>query len=163
MDFSLKIERTFDADIVRAVMLHPALWATVAEDGQHPEDFAPELMSECWLLVSDGPYVVGVYHIHAHNAVTVEIHAQILPKKRKDHSKESARKALKWILENTTYHKVIAQIPTIYPNVKHFTLNSGFQEEGINRESYIKNGEVCDQWLLGITRPEIEAFLGEKQ
>lgn len=160
----MRIERTFDAEIIKSVMLHPDIWETCAEDGQHPAMFEPETEADCWLNVLRGTSLVGMYNVHAHNSVTLEIHAQILPEYREECAKESSRQVLQWILDNAPeYQKVIAQIPTLYPNVKHFTMNAGFQEEGINRLSYMKNGKLYNQWLLGITKPEIEAFLGGKQ
>ena len=55
--------------------------------------------------------------------------------------------------------KVIAQVPFLYPNVKDFCLKNGFVVEGINRLSHQKDGVIVDQWLLGITRDEIEEGL----
>ena len=162
----MRISRTFDPQIVRSVMCSPAIWETVAEDNQIPETFDPEMVADCWLKIVSGGTLLGLYNIHAHNSVTLEIHAQILPEYRREFGKESSRLVLEWIVSNEEaegYEKVIAQIPTLYPKVKHFTLNAGFQEEGINRLSYRKNGQLYDQWLLGITRPEIEAFLGGTQ
>lgn len=160
----MRIERTFDEQVVKSVMLHPAIWATVAEETQDPEKWEPEMVADCWLqIVCDGK-LIGLYNIHAHNSVTLEIHAQVLPEYRSEYAKESSRQVLQWILDSEDaagYEKVIAQIPTLYPQVKHFTLNAGFQEEGLNRLSYRKDGKLYDQWLLGITRQEIKAFLGD--
>ena len=36
---------------------------------------------------------------------------------------------------------------------------NGFTKEGINRMSYKKNNEIHDQYILGITKTEIENFL----
>lgn len=160
----MRISRTFDPRVVKSVMLCPEIWETVAEDDQLPEMFEPEMEADCWLNVLRGTSLIGLYNVHPHNSVTLEIHAQILPEYREGYAKDSSRLVLQWVLDNAPeYEKVIAQIPTLYPNVKQFTLNAGFQEEGINRLSYRKNGKIYDQWLLGITRPEIEAFLGGKQ
>jgi len=162
----MRITRTFDPQVVKSVMLSPEIWETVAEDDQQPELFEPEMVSDCWLSVLRGTSLIGLYNIHPHNKVTLEIHAQILPEYREEHAKESSRLVLQWILDcpdADDYQKVIAQIPTLYPNVKQFTLNAGFQEEGLNRLSCRRNGKLYDQWLLGITRPEIEAFLGGTQ
>lgn len=156
--------RTYDSGIVKDVMTTPALWATIAEDGQDEIDFEPEVREECWLLMLNDEVLVGVYNIHALNSVTLEIHAHVLPEYRKPYSKATGYAALKWIYENASeYKKVIAQIPTIYENVKCFTCSFGFKEEGINRLSYLKNGEIVDQWFLGITRDEIEKVLNHEQ
>ena len=140
-------------------MTRPDIWETVAEDGQQAKDFEPDLDSDCWLLMSDDE-VIGLYNFHAHNSVTVEIHAQVLPDHRKEYSQETGLAALRWIYDyefdgGKVYQKVIAQIPVIYENVKRFTCGFGFKVEGINRKSYLKGGVIVDQYLLGITRDEI--------
>ena len=153
--------RTYDAEIIEGLMRMPDIWATVAEDGQNPDDFKADCEGECWLLMMDGENFVGAYNLHSHNSVTVEIHAHVLPTHRKQYSYATGIAALQWVTDNTNYQKVVAVIPTIYENVKRFTCSFGFQEEGINRKSYLKNGEIVDQWLLGITRDEILETLKE--
>ena len=151
----MNVERTFDTELIKGIMSRADMWDTVAEDGQDPDDYAPDVNGECWLLLTVDDKPIGAYCVHQRNAVTLEIHAQVLPEFRKEHSTESGTKVLKWILDNTECQKVIAQIPAIYPNVKRFTESFGFQVEGENRMSYLKNGELHNQWLLGITREEI--------
>jgi RimJ/RimL family protein N-acetyltransferase len=105
-----------------------------------------------------------IYNIHPHNSVTLEIHAHVLPEYRKQYSLETGDLVLKWIIEEgpEQYKKVIAQIPTCYPNVINFTLAHGFKKEGINRKSDIIDGILYDQVMLGITREEIEDYLNDR-
>jgi RimJ/RimL family protein N-acetyltransferase len=87
----------------------------------------------------------------------LQIHANVLPEHRKQHAKETGQKALDWIVENLPeIHKVVAFIPALYPNVRDFTASFGFKIEGVLTQSHQKNGVLHDQWILGITRPEIE-------
>lgn len=152
-------KRTFDVELIKSVMLHPDIFETVAEDGQEPGDFKINTDSEAWVLMFVGDDLIGVYVFHPHNSVTLEIHAHILPEFRKEHSIESGIMALKWFLENGNYKKLIAQVPSVYKNVKNFCLNNGFRVEGINRMSHKKDGQIMDLTLLGITRQEVEDFL----
>ena len=160
----MRIERTFDEQVVKSVMLHPAIWATVAEDDQIPGDWEPETDGECWLEVVNGDTLVGLYNFHPTNSTTLEIHAHVLPQYRKDCAFESGDLALKWMLEQAPeqYQKVIAQVPTLYGNVIKFTLAHGFTLEGINRLSDRIGGVLYDQYLLGITRNEIQEYLRAK-
>lgn len=151
--------RTYDTEIIEGLMRMPDLWATIAEDGQNPDDYKADCEGECWLLMMNDTDFIGAYNLHAHNSVTVQIHAHVISAHRKQYSYETGMAALQWIIDNTEYQKVVAIIPTIYENVKRFTCSFGFQEEGINRQSYLKNGELVDQYLLGITRDEIMATL----
>jgi RimJ/RimL family protein N-acetyltransferase len=147
--------RTYDTEVIEGLMRIPEIWATVAEDGQDPDKFKADCEGECWLLMMNGDEFIGAYNLHSHNSVTTEIHAHVLPAHRKQFSYSTGIAALQWVIDYTDYQKVIAIIPTIYKNVKRFTCSFGFQEEGINRKSYLKNGEIVDQYILGITKDEI--------
>ena len=161
----MKIYRTFDDNATRDIMLSPGIWEKCAEEGQAPEDYSPETEADCWLLIEVGGESIGAYNVHPHNSTTLEIHAHILPDFRRKYAFESGDMALEWIMNEApeSYQKVIAQIPSCYKNVIDFTLGHGFVKEGINRLSDVIDGVLYDQWLLGITRPEIEEYLNAKQ
>ena len=130
----------------------------MAEDGANKDDFYVDVHGAAWVVIKHGFNVIAYYHLKPQNMITLEIHAQVDPDYRKEYSEETGRAILRWILDNTHYEKVICQIPFIYPNVKSFACKNGFTEEGVNRKSYIKNGAIHDQWMLGATRSEIEDF-----
>lgn len=158
------VDRTFDQLLVWQLMTQPEMWATVAEDGHQPMDYLPDVQGEAWLLMYGEGEVYGVYRVHAMNSVTCEIHAQVVPKHRNEHALETGRLALKWIYDNAPqYEKVICWVPEIYPNVRGFAEKFGFKLEGTNRDSYLKNGQLHDQWLLGIKRSEIGDLLNEQR
>jgi hypothetical protein len=151
----IKIARTFDTDLIYGIMTQPDLWATVAEDGQDVMSYAPDLDTECWVLMTtpEDNDPVALYVFKRVNSVMIEIHAQVLPQHRKQYSMETGRRAIEWIWANVPWcEKVIAWVPTLYPNVRDFTLANGFEIEGINTQSYRKHGKTHDQWLLGLTR-----------
>jgi len=148
--------RVFEPEVVKSILLRPEIVATIAEDGV--DDFEPDMIRNIWLMMKSGETEVGLYQIERINGITAQIHANVLPEHRKPHSKATGRAALDWVYANLPeIHKVIAVIPDLYPNVRDFTMSFGFQLEGVNRQSYMKNGAIHDQWLLGITRPEIGA------
>jgi len=149
-------ERTYDKVLIKSIIFNQAIWECIAEDGQEKADFDPDVESECWLVMRLDEIPIALYNIHALNSVTAQIHAHVLPAYRKEHSKETGALVLRYILENTDYQKIVAVIPVIYENVKKFTMSFGFVEEGINRKSIMKGGELLDQWMLGATRSEIE-------
>ena len=147
--------RIHDAKVVKSILLRPEILATIAEDGA--ADVEPDMERNIWLLMKSGETEVGLYQIERINGITAQIHANVLPEHRKPHSKATGTAALDWVMMHLPeIHKIIAVIPVLYPNVRDFTLSFGFQVEGVNRQSYLKNGTIHDQWILGITRPEIE-------
>ena len=156
----MNVSRTYDVEMIKEMITRDCIWSTIAEDGQVKEDYSPKVDAECWLEMKADDVLVGLYNLHSHNAITVQIHAHVLPEHRKKHSKATGIGSLRWIYDNApVYKKVVAQIPFCYENVKNFTMSMGFKLEGINRLSYQKNGDIIDQWQLGITRDEIKSHL----
>ncbi len=98
------------------------------------------------------PELVGCFILKRLNTVTLECHVQVLPEHRKKHAEEFGRAVIDWAWENTNARKIVAQIPFIYPNVRDFAFKMGFKLEGMNRESYMKNNAIHDQWHLGIIK-----------
>ena len=152
----LTTTRTYDPLTVWAFITTPEIWETVAEDGQEPGEYRPNLTADCWLVMRVDGEVAALYHIHRLNQVLVQIHAQVLPKYRKEYSQATGEAALAWILANDAEcEKIIAWVPTLYPNVKAFTESFGFRVEGRITYGYLKHGRLHDQWILGIKRGEI--------
>lgn len=152
LDKALIATRIFETDIIKSIMFE--LWDTVAEDGQEKADYKPN-MDDAWVAIHDDDKIVGLYNFHPLNSVTLQIHAQVRKEYRKEYSFATGQAALKWFLE-TSYQKLVAEVPVIYPNVRDFCLSQGFSLEGINRKSCRKEGKLIDQWYLGITREELQ-------
>ena len=154
----MRVERTYNAKLVLSVLENPTIWDCIAEDGFVKGDYIPDVHGECWLAMYEDDDLIAVYRLHAHNSATVEGHTHVLPEFRKTHSKQTCVEAFKYVL-TTPYHKVIVQIPEIYQNVIDFVKMLGFRQEGINHQSYLKDGKYINQIQLGITKPEIEDYL----
>jgi RimJ/RimL family protein N-acetyltransferase len=156
----MRVERTVDAELIHSIMTEPEMWATVAEDGQEPRFYSPEVYREAWLLMTVKDEPVAVYRLHAINGVTCEIHAQVIPKHRERYAHRTGLEALRWLYEEAPmYQKVVCWVPDVYPNVRAFSEKFGFKLEGTNRASYLKHGQLRDMWLLGMTRDEIGELL----
>ena len=83
------------------------------------------------------------------------IHAHILKEHRK-HALEAGTAIIGWFINevHSDFKKLVAEIPVTYPDVYHYTKKFGFQDEGINRKSIMKKGQLVDQYRLGLTREE---------
>ena len=154
MDISLK--QCCNPEAIRAVFTNPAIWDTIAEDNQNPEEFEPDFRNELYLAVWVDYEIIGFYAFRVVNWIELDVHAQILPEHRKKHALASGLAMIEWFNHDAParFKKLTAQIPFKYPNVKNFGLSIGFEIEGINRQSYMKNGEIYDQWHLGYIRKE---------
>lgn len=146
------VERCYDVDTIREILTHPDIYARIAEDGSpSQEDYIPEMIGVAYILgiVDSEPAALMTYY--PVSTITWECHVQVMPKYRKTHADEFAQKALQWAWDMGC-HKLMATIPVIYPTVKDFGLKHGFEIEGISKQSYLKNGQILDQWYLGKVR-----------
>lgn len=148
----MNISRTHDMELVRGILAHPAIWPHIHDDSvtepgpiDHPGFF--------WMLVDEeGP--AGVFLLHAHNAVCFEVHTCLLPRIWGPKAKEAADLCLGWMVENTPCQKMITHVPEGNVLALRFARKVGFAHEGVNRKSFLKNGELLDQQVLGLTAQE---------
>jgi len=151
-------ERTLDTHLIKEITAHCA--AEAMEDGFILEQWIPDIARNIWIIISYNNNVVGLFQLKQVGAVTYEIHVNLLKPFRR--LRYYAGFALgDWVLKNTTLNKITTQIPTTSPHVIKFAVDMGFTFEGTNRESYLKNGKICDKLLFGITRNEIKTYLGK--
>lgn len=146
------IERTFDYELVDSILTHPEIYKTIAPDhAPSPKEFkATRHESVLYLIGTSEKGVVGLFTLKPKNRYVYHGHVQVLPEMRKEYSIEFGESLRVWIEKNTIIKRVSAEIPHLYPNVKDFALKMGFEIEGINRKSYLKHGELHDQWYLGL-------------
>ena len=151
------LKQITDPELIKSIITDPELWERLKEDGSNPDDYEPAMTEKAIYL---GVYVedllIGIFSYHKQHNSTINIHANILQKHRKQYAKEAGRLAITYFAYDThdTIQKLIAEIPVIYKDVYHFSLNNGLIKEGINRKSILKNGELVDTYMLGITKQE---------
>jgi len=159
---SYSVKRITDREIVESFVFDDDLWERSSEDGSPKEIsdlylYAPQCY---YLLVNHGGSNVGLMVCHEGMSKVVEVHIKVKNKDRKQHAKMVGFICLKWLMMNTEYNKVITWVPSIYPHVRNFCKRKfGFTEEGCNRRSFLKNGEMIDMFLYGLTREEIEVMI----
>lgn len=156
----MNIEPTFDMDQVKEILMIPEVWERAAEDGADKDTYYPGFDLMCgWLLCKDGEDIVGLIYVHNDNTMTIKMHPYILPNHR-GMGKAMMTSFYQWVINNCpNVIKVLVTIPFCHKRVYKFAKRVGFVEEGINRQSYIKNGEIVDQWNLGLTIDEIRGLI----
>lgn len=134
----MKTEVTKDADIIKLILCHPAIYATIGGDkAPLPEQFEPPISDDFEYLagyVDDQPMALMVYHFLPDKT---KVHVQVLPEFRKSHSRDFGRAAM---AHGSQYGTLHADIPVCYPNVVLFAKQNGFKETGIRQWSYSKGG-----------------------
>ncbi len=146
---------------VELILKDPELFDRIAEDGHSADDYeVPFDGCQCYMMIMLEDQAIGVWNLYPLNTVTLAIHCNII-KKYREHGKEAGRLIVEWFANESPvqYQKLNAEIPVVYPEVYYFTKGFGFSDEGTNRLSIVKNGELTDQHRLGLTREEAKNFL----
>jgi RimJ/RimL family protein N-acetyltransferase len=149
--------RSYDAAWIKSVITHPKIWPHVADDhAPKPEDFQPIMHDGLYYLAPehDGQ-PIGVFFYHPHTRSVYEVHTCVLPEFWGDAAWTGAKAGLRWMVGNTSCVKVVTQVPHDNPRARRFALRVGLRDEGTNRASFLKDGDLLDQWTLGITKDEI--------
>lgn len=87
------------------------------------------------------------------SSIEMEVHFAVSPE-AKGQSFYYAKKGLNWIFESTGAEKISACIPFFNKQAYQFALKLGFQLEGINKMSFLKGGQLQDQWYIGLTKED---------
>ena len=159
----IHLKKAESAEEVGKILKDSELFDRIAEDSVDPEEYEiPFDGHQCYMMIMLGDEPIGVWNLYPLNTVTLNLHCNILKEHRK-HGKDAGRLILEWFTTEcpSQYQKLNAEIPAVYESVYHFTKGFGFKDEGINRLSIMKNGELTDQHRLGITRSEVVEFLNK--
>jgi RimJ/RimL family protein N-acetyltransferase len=150
------IEKLSDGNIVKSIVTHGNIYKFVSDDkSPSAEEFYPDMDALTWVSPVEDGYVLGVFMIHPINGYTCEIHTCLLPEGRGKKAKDAAILVLDWIANNTDFIKVVTNVPSYNVAAKRLAEYAGMTLEGINRDSFVKNGRVYSQFVFGITKGEI--------
>jgi hypothetical protein len=139
---------------------NPEIFERISSHGQNAEEFEIKIDdSNVYLLIRNKEEIAGLYHLSPHNQQTINMHCNML-KQHRYIANDAGLLVYDWILNdcNKQYTKFITEVPQCYPEVYFYAKRFGFEDEGTNRKSVIKNGTLIDQWRVGITKQEIERW-----
>jgi RimJ/RimL family protein N-acetyltransferase len=160
MGRDVKLERLYDADLIRDFMIQDELWERISEDGLDKDDFEVPIVDEFhWLGFFADDKMVGLFFIHPETLSTCQIHFSIAKQYRRLYSLRCALAGFTYLLDETHFSKFNTHVPACYPDVENFVVKLGFTKEGTNRMSINKNNTLIDQYYYGITRGEIANFM----
>ena len=144
-----------DQSEVASILLDPSVWFWVTDDasipGQTPSGPLPDGLS--YLLVMDGDTPVGGFSFVRRNAVTWEVHYALLPQARgPERSDPIFQMALAWLWENTPCQRLTVEIPAYNRSAISYAKRNGMQWFATNRNSWLKNGQLHNTELFGLSR-----------
>lgn len=163
MGSSITAYRTFNTDDILHVIGNPSILDTIVEDGAELNSSHIDPNKACFIACEVNNEIAAVWIFDKKGAITLDVHAHVLPAFRKQYSLEIGNAVFSEIIRLADWaHKYTAEIPTIYPNVKAFAERFGFEVEGTCKECYLKNDEVVDKWILGATANRIKHELDQR-
>lgn len=136
--------------LVKRILSTEGIWENVGGHRRDKDEYQPD---ESWLYVIglvDGE-AVGLVMIHDTDGHK-QCHVQVIPKHRKEHSKEFGVKGMQWIWDNTKIDRLVASIASIFPNVRKYAEMQGFKVIRTLEKAYEKNGILSDVWILEVKR-----------
>ncbi|MDE1868048.1 MAG: GNAT family N-acetyltransferase [Thaumarchaeota archaeon] len=147
----MKILQTFDEEYI--ARCHASVWKEIADDFSVNQTlFFPDMSDRnYWLTAHHDGEELGVFLGRKLNPIHYEAHIILLPSARGLASK-AARHAVRWMFDNTQCERLIGCIPVYNKLAINVAHNAGFEDFGINKNSFMKNGKLWDQVFLGISR-----------
>ena len=99
---------------------------------------------------------IGFVQLSPDTAVTYSIHINIISSHR-DIAIDCAKIFYRFALDTFSprFQKLIAKVPVTFPDVYRFAKKCGFKDEGLDRKSILRGGDLIDRHILGITREEM--------
>ncbi len=132
------------------IIRHPDVYPAVSDDGSVSRETYTLHEGVTALVVYD-PKPIACSIFYPNNSVTWEIHTQTLPEGR-SRSYSYGKAMLSWIWDNMPIQKLVANIPQDNRQALLYTLRLGFEIEGINKQSFMRNGVLMDQTHIGLRR-----------
>ena len=152
----ISLKRTFDYELVKRIVTHPEVYPYLADDGSPtPEDYrAIEHEAIYYVLVERDDVPVGVLLFVPQNAVCYEGHTALLPEVWGEGGK-IGQLVIEWMFANTPCRRIVGNAPLFNHRALQYAKKAGMQPFGVNAKSYLKDGVLYDQIVLGISKEDV--------
>lgn len=150
----MKFERSTDWELIKSVMTHPKIWPHITDDfAVKVEAFEPINHESAWyVLVKDGEELLGLFALYPENRVCWKVHTCLLPNAWGRRARQAAREGVKWVFDNTECLRLITDVPEYNILAYRFAQMGGMVEFGKNPRSYMKNGQLQNVFMLGVSK-----------
>lgn len=151
----MTFERCTDDALIRSIVTHEKIWPHVGDDFTPPaEAWRPECAPYLlYLLCREGDEVLGLWLFVIRGACW-ETHACMLPGAWGAQATRCARELFAWLWRATPCRRLVASIPVYNRPALAFAARIGMTRFAVNERSYMRDGELHDQILFGLSRPE---------
>ncbi len=146
-----------DLEYVNFVMRHPAIYPFITDDGcPRVADFDAKrvlMLDNIYFLkpILDN-YCIGIFILSPCNTICYDAHLAIFPEYRGEMAIRACKEVIHYMFTETSCRKIIAQIPSINKPARMIAKLAGLAREGVIKTSFLKNGILVDQVIMGITK-----------
>lgn len=134
------VERTVDVGYISSIAKHPRVWPWISEDQDSPDHYMPETDRTVYLKVEG-----GYLSFRPFTRACWEVHICMLPKSKD--VKEKVLACLEWMARRGV-SRFLAKIPSENWHVVALAKSCGFNNVGVIRESWLRNGRLIDTVLM---------------
>jgi hypothetical protein len=151
----IRLERTFDVELVASIMRHPRLYPHIADDFYPPaEEFVPASgPAIVHLLAYEGDELLGVVITHPINAVCWEIHHALLPHAWGERAHLIGVVFEEWLWKNTLAQTGVGFTAECNRLALRFARRHGMRAVGRLPNAYRKGGKLFDLIVFAKNRP----------
>lgn len=148
----IEIKELTNLNKINEIMLNPFVQDDISDDFSKGIELSEIPQNIQFMGVYLNSELHGFYMLVPQNSVTVEVHTCLLPSLRGKNAIQAGKIIIAYMFSN--YRKIVSYVPSGNKKAEIYALLLGFKIEGINRESYLKDGKLIDMKLVGITKGE---------
>ncbi len=138
--------------LIKAVLTHRTQVRASSDDGTDLGTWKPnEDPAIVYLEVREAGELLGIVTFIPMNAICFEVHAALLPRCWGERTREALRGAFDFLWRTTAARRIVASIPTYNSLAIALARRAGMTQYGLNPDSFLKDGKLHDQLLVGIT------------
>jgi RimJ/RimL family protein N-acetyltransferase len=151
----ITLEASSDVAMINQVITHPEVWGHVTDDASPArEQFTSAGAPMLFVIVRCDGELAGMFALQFHSSVMAEVHTCLLPIARGRVALVAGRAMLAWIFDNTSCRKLITLAPSFNRPAAWYARAMGLRQEGCITCSYLKGGQMHDQFLFGIHKED---------
>lgn len=139
---------TTDAERIRSVFTHPAIWPHIGDDNSpDAADWEPIIGNGVVYLMPDDD--LACFMLHAHTSAHWEVHSGVLPEYRRE-SVALVRAGLEWMRQNTDAQVISTYVPRGNFAAAALAKACGFVKVGTVPKSIVRKGIATDQTIYAM-------------
>jgi RimJ/RimL family protein N-acetyltransferase len=155
----ITIERTTDYAMIRRIVTHPRIYPWITDDGSPGSDeWEPIRDDRVWyLLVKLEGQPAGVFIFLPQNSICYEMHTCLMPLLwgQNHGSVLAGMMAVQWMFENSSAQRIVGNAADYNRLALRYGRKIGLKQFGTNPKSFLHDGTLYDQHLLGVSKEEV--------